>query len=116
MNISQLKKVEAEIREDKFADVDSALRRIGVPGLTFAQEERASRGALAYPAENVRHLILTVVVDDAGARNVVESIRDSAWAGSWADGRIAVTTLDGVLDIGSGLSDHSELAVPSLGV
>ena len=106
-----MKKIEAEVRKERFPEVDSALKRIGVPGLTIAEEQRAGRGMWTYPLENVKHLLVTVVVDDDGVKKVVESIRDSASTGSWGDGRIAVTTVEGVYDIGSGRADHSELAL-----
>jgi len=107
--ISQLKKIEAEVRKERFPEVDFALKRIGVPGLTVAEEQRAGRGMWTYPLENVKHLLVTVVVDDDGVKKVVDSIRDSASTGSWGDGRIAVIPLEGVFDIGSGRADHSEL-------
>lgn len=111
--LSQLKKVEAEVRRERFEDVDFALQRIGVPGLTVAQEERASRGMWGYPLEKIRHLLLTVVVDDGDVARVVDSIRGSASTKSWGDGRISVSTIEGALDIGSGLSDRCELAAPT---
>jgi len=110
--ISQLKKVEAEVRKERFPEVDFALKRIGVPGLTVVEEQRAGRGMWSYPLENVKHLILTVVVDDDGVRKVVESIRGSASTRSWGDGRIAVSTIEDVFDIGSGRPDTSSLHGP----
>jgi nitrogen regulatory protein P-II 1 len=107
--ISQLKKVEAEVRKERFPEVDFALKRIGVPGLTVAEEQRAGRGMWSYPLENVKHLILTVVVNDDEVRKVVESIRGSASTRSWGDGRIAVSTVEDVFDIGSGRPDTSRL-------
>ena len=107
-----MKKIEAEVRKERFPEVDFALKKIGVPGLTVAEEQRAGRGLWSYPMESVKHLILTVVVDDDGARRVVESIRENARTGSWGDGRIAVTTIEDALDIGSGTTDTNELAVP----
>ncbi len=115
-SISQLKKVEAEVRKERFPEVDSALKRIGVPGLTVAEEQRAGRGMWSYPLENVKHLLVTVVVDDGGVEKVVESIRASASTSSWGDGRISVSTVDDAFDIGSGRVDRNELAVPSMGV
>ncbi|HYW81928.1 MAG TPA: P-II family nitrogen regulator [Spirochaetia bacterium] len=112
--VSQLKKVEAEVRKERFPEVDFALKRIGVPGLTVAEEQRAGRGLWSYPMENVKHLILTVVVDDDGVRKVVESIRGSAHTGSWGDGRIAVSTIEDAFDIGSGRTDRNELTMPAL--
>ena len=109
-----MKKVEAEVRKERFPEVDLALKRIGVPGLTVAEEQRAGRGMWAYPMESVKHLILTVVVDDDGVRKVVESIRGSAHTGSWGDGRIAVSTIEDAFDIGSGRTDRNELTIPAL--
>jgi nitrogen regulatory protein P-II 1 len=111
-----LKKVEAEVRKDRFNDVDFALKRIGVSGLTFVEEQRAGRGIWSYPLENVKHLILTVVVDDDGVRKVVESIRGSASTSSWGDGRISVSTIDDAFDIGSGRHDRSSLEASALNV
>jgi len=109
-----MKKVEAQVRKERFQDVDFALKRIGVSGLTVAEEQTAGRGLWSYPIENSKHLILTVVVDDDGVKKVVESIRASASTKSWGDGRIAVTSIDGAFDIGSGRLDQSELSAPLL--
>jgi nitrogen regulatory protein P-II 1 len=109
-----LKKVEAEVRKERFPEVDFALKKIGVPGLTITDEPRAGRGMWSYPLESVKHLLLTVVVDDGGVEKVVESIRGSASTSSHGDGRIAVSTVEDVFDISSGRADPSELAVPSL--
>lgn len=109
-----MKKVEAQVRKEMFPEVDFALKRIGVPGLTVAEEQNAGRGLWSYPIENAKHVILTVVVDDDGVKEVVESIRAYASTRSWGDGRIAVTSIEGAFDIGSGRLDQSELAAPSL--
>jgi nitrogen regulatory protein P-II 1 len=113
--VNQLKKVEAEIRKEKFPDVDSALRRIGVPGLTFVEEHRGGRGMWpSYLVENIPHVLLTVVVDDLSVTKVVESIQESSSTRSCGDGRIVVSELDDVFDIGSGTMDRSELAASSV--
>lgn len=109
-----MKKVEAEVRKERFADVDFALKRIGVPGLTIAEEQSAGRGFFTYPLESVKRLLLTVVVDDDGVKEVVDSIRESASTMSWGDGRIVVSKIEEVLDIGSGRSDHAELTLSPL--
>ena len=107
-----MKKIEAHVPRDKLCEVDSALRRIGVPGLTFAEEDTMVRGMWSYPMDKVKHVTLTVVVDDGGAGQVVQSIMDSGSTSSWPDGRISVTSLEGVYDIGSGSIDRSELVLP----
>jgi len=109
-----LKKVEAEVRKERFAEVDFALKKIGVPGLTVVEEQRAGRGIWSYPIENAKRVLLTVVVDDSGVKRVVDSIRESASTMSWGDGRIVISSVDDVLDIGSMRSDGSELYIPSL--
>jgi len=111
---SQLKKVEAEVRKERFPEVDFALKKIGVSGLTVAEEQRAGRGLWSYPLENVKHLLVTVVVDDEGAKKVVESIRESASTRSWRDGRIAVSSIDQVFDIGSRRSDRSAFRLSAI--
>jgi nitrogen regulatory protein P-II 1 len=114
LSISQLKKVEAEVRKERFPEVDFALKKIGVPGLTVVEERRAGRGTWSYPLENIHHLLLTVVVDDVGVRKVVESIQQSGSTRSWGDGRIVVSSVEDVFDIGSGRLDRSELTAPAL--
>jgi nitrogen regulatory protein P-II 1 len=110
-----MKKVEAEVRKERFPEVDFALKKIGVPGLTVAEEQRAGRGLWTYPLENVKHLLLTVVVEDDAVRKVVESIRESASTRSWGDGKIAVSTIEEAFDIGSGRSEDSELKLSAFG-
>jgi len=78
------------------------------------EEQRADRGMWSYPVENVKRVLLTVVVDDSGVRRVIESIRASASTTSWGDGRIVVSSVDDVLDIGSKSCDGSELTLPSM--
>lgn len=112
--VSQLKKVQAEVRKERFQDVDHALRRIGVPGLTIAEERCAGRGMWSYPIENIPHVLLTVVVDDFAVKKVVESIYESGSTRSGGDGRIVVSAVEEVFDIGSGRLDGSELAAPTL--
>jgi len=114
LSVSHLKKVEAEVRKERFPDVDLALKRIGVAGLTFVEERSAGRGMWSYPLENIRHVLLTVVVDDVGVRKVVESIQECSSTRSWGDGKIVVSAVDDVLDIGSGRLDGSELTAPTL--
>ena len=114
-----MKKIEAAIRKDKFPEVDIALRRIGVGGLTVAEERTRVQvlaadsrfwGAWSYPVDFVPHVVLTVVVDDNGARRVVDSIVESASSRSVGDGKITVTQVEDVIDIGSREADRSALA------
>lgn len=116
LNISRMKKVEAQVRKERFADIDGALKQIGISGLTVAEEERASRGVWCYPLEKIPHVLLTVFVEDSGVGRVVDSICDSASTRSWGDGRIVVSSVDSAWDIGSGMPEQSELTVPVVGL
>lgn len=118
-----MKKVEATIRKDTFPEVDIALRRIGVGGLTMAEERTRSQmlaadsrswGAWSYPTDLVPRVVLTVVVDDDGVKRVVDSIVRSSSTKSVGDGKIVVTQLEGVFDIGTRKVDRSVLAVSTL--
>ena len=109
-----MKKVVAELRTERIPDVDLALANIGVTGMTVAEESVAGRGMWTYPAENVRHVILTIVVNDGGVAKVVESIQRSATTGSWGDGKISVSRIECAYDISSGLPETGELETPLL--
>ena len=109
-----MKKVEAEVRKERFADVDFALKRIGVPGLTVAEEQRACRGMWSYPLEHIAHVILTVVVNDESLAKVVESIQENASTRSSGDGRIVVSQIEDAFDIGTRMPDRAELMMPTL--
>ncbi len=118
-----MKKIEAMIRKDKFPEVDIALRSIGVGGLTIAEErtpaqalasDSRSWGVWSYPADLVPHVVLTVVVADDGAKRVVDTIVRSSSTKSVGDGRIVVSQIEQVFDIGTRKADCSVLAVPAL--
>lgn len=110
-----MKKVVAQVRKERLAQVDLALRRVGVSGLTIAEEQRAGRGIWTYPVENTRHMILSVVVNDGDAGTVVSSIRESALTGSIGDGRITVGPVEAAYDIATGMPETCELESPVLG-
>ncbi len=110
-----MKKVQAEVRKERFPEVDAALKVIGVPGVTVVDEPRAGRGMWDYPNGCVKRVLLTVVVDDRSVRRVVESICGSGSTRSWGDGRVSVSPVENVLDIGSGNCDRSEMAAPLIG-
>ena len=118
-----MKKIEATIRKDRFPEVDIALRRIGVGGLTIAEERTPAQvlaansrswGVWSYPTDLIPHVILTVVVDDDGAKRVVDSIVRTSSTKSVGDGKIVVSQLENVLDIGTRKADPGALAISTL--
>jgi nitrogen regulatory protein P-II 1 len=118
-----MKKIEASIRKDKFHEVDMALRRVGVGGITIAEERTPAQvlaadfrswGVWSYPIDLIPHVILTVVCDDDGAKRVVDSIVKSSSTKSIGDGKIVVSELENVLDIATRKADRSALALSTL--
>ncbi len=115
-----MKKIEAIIRREKFPEVDAALKRLGVAGLTV--EEVAGRGrarhtttVLAkgrwnYEEEYIKHLKLEILVQDSNAQGVIDAIMTNASTQSIGDGKIFVSSVDEVLDIGSKAVDEKAVA------
>ena len=114
-----MKKIEAIIRREKFPAVDAALKQLGVGGLTV--EEVAGRGrarqtttVLAkgrwnYEEEYIKHLKLEILVQDSSAQSVIDAIMRNASTESVGDGKIFVSSVDEVLDIGSKAVDEKAI-------
>jgi nitrogen regulatory protein PII len=115
-----MKKIEAIIRREKFPAVDAELKKLGVGGLTV--EEVAGRGrsretmtVLAkgkwtYEEEYIKRLKLEILVKDGDAQGVIDAIMAVASTGSMGDGKIFVSSVDEVLDIGSKAVDEKAVA------
>jgi nitrogen regulatory protein P-II 1 len=119
-----MKKIEAIIRKEKFPAVDAALKQLGVGGLTV--EEVAGRGrarhtttVLAkgrwnYEEEYIKRLKLEILVQDSNAKGVIDAIMANASTGSVGDGKIFVSTVDEVMDIGSKATDERAVAFATI--
>jgi nitrogen regulatory protein P-II 1 len=115
-----MKKIEAVIRKEKFPAVDSALKQLGVGGLTVEDvvgrgrtketETIMARGRWTVEEEFIKRLKLEILVDDSQAQRVVESILANASTGQAGDGKIFVTTVDEVLDIGTKAANEEAVA------
>lgn len=119
-----MKKIEAVIRREKFPEVDAALKMLGVGGLTV--EEVAGRGRARhtttilakgrwnYEEEYIKHLKLEILVQDSNAQRVIDAIMSHATTGSVGDGKIFISTVDEVLDIGSKAVDEKAVAFAAI--
>jgi nitrogen regulatory protein P-II 1 len=106
-----LKKIEAIVRRERFEQVDAALKSIGVNGLTMEDVRGRgrtrmvttiySRGVMTKEDEYIRHYKLEIIVNDNEANKVINAIMSSASTGGVGDGKIFVTSVDDVVDIGS---------------
>jgi nitrogen regulatory protein P-II 1 len=112
-----VKKVEAVIKPFKLDEVKSALSQVGVQGLTVSEvrgfgrqkgHKEQYRGA-EYTVDLVPKVKIEVVVGDNAVAAVVEAITRAARTGEIGDGKIFVSSLEGVIRIRTG--EKGEAAV-----
>jgi nitrogen regulatory protein P-II 1 len=105
-----MKLITAVIKPFKLDDVKDALKAIGIAGLTVSEvrgfgrqggHTETYRGA-EYQIDFVPKVSLSVVVDDAQADQVVETITSAAATGKIGDGKIWVTPVDRLVRIRTG--------------
>jgi nitrogen regulatory protein PII len=112
-----MKKIEAIIKPFKLEEVKDALTELGVFGMTVSEvrgfgrqkgHKEAYRGT-EYTIEFVPKTKIEVVVSDALADKVVETVIRIAKTGSIGDGKIFVSNLEGVVRIRTGESGDRAL-------
>lgn len=105
-----MKKIEAVIRHYKLEEVKNALTQAGVHGMTVNEvrgfgrqrgHKETYRGA-EYTVDFLPKVKLEVVVDDADATKVIQTISTNARTGQIGDGKIFVTNLADVIRIRTG--------------
>jgi nitrogen regulatory protein P-II 1 len=105
-----MKKVEAYIRTFKLKEVQEAVSKAGITGLTVTEvrgfgrqkgHTEMHRGA-EYVIEFLPKLRIEIVLEDWKASQVVEAIKRSARTGKIGDGKISVLPVDEVLRIRTG--------------
>ena len=107
-----MKKVEAIIKPFKLDEVKEALQDVGVQGLTVSEVKgfgrqkghtELYRGA-EYVVDFLPKIKLEVVVNDADAAKVVETIQNAAKTGRIGDGKIFLSQIENVIRIRTGES------------
>ena len=107
-----MKKVEAIIKPFKLDEVKEALQDVGVQGMTVSEVKgfgrqkghtELYRGA-EYVVDFLPKIKLEVVVEDADATKVVETIQKAAMTGRIGDGKIFVSGIENVIRIRTGES------------
>jgi nitrogen regulatory protein P-II 1 len=105
-----MKKIEAVIKPFKLDDIKDALQEIGVQGLTIVEAKgfgrqkghtELYRGA-EYVVDFLPKLLLTVIVTDDMAEQVIEIIINTARTGRIGDGKIFVSDIEKVIRIRTG--------------
>jgi nitrogen regulatory protein P-II 1 len=112
-----MKKIEAVIRHFKLEEVKDALTRAGVHGMTVSEvrgfgrqkgHKEQYRGA-EYTVDFLPKVKMEVVVDDADAKKVIDTILQTARTGQIGDGKIFVTNLDEAIRIRTGETGSESL-------
>ncbi len=106
-----MKRIEALIPSDRLREVREAVKNSGASGLfiTSGKGQGAgdrpmvggSRGTGRHTAEYNSIESVVTVVDDSIADKVIDAIVDAASSGNKGDGKVFVTNVDNVVDIGS---------------
>jgi len=103
-------KIEAIVKPFRLADIQEALIRHDIQGMTVTEVKgfgrqkghvELYRGA-EYRVDFVPKLLLTIVVDDGKVGEVVEAIRESAFTGKIGDGKIFLSKVEDALRIRTG--------------
>jgi nitrogen regulatory protein P-II 1 len=112
-----MKKIEAVIRHFKLEEVKDALTKAGIHGMTVSEvrgfgrqkgHKEQYRGA-EYTVDFLPKVKMEVVVDDADARKVIDTILQTARTGQIGDGKIFVTNLEEAIRIRTGETGSESL-------
>ncbi|MEY3172755.1 MAG: P-II family nitrogen regulator [Planctomycetaceae bacterium] len=105
-----MKKLEAVIRHYKLEDVKTKLTSIGVQGMTVSEvrgfgrqrgHKETYRGA-EYTVDFMPKVKMEVVVNDNEVETAIAAICDAARTGQIGDGKIFISSLEGVVRIRTG--------------
>jgi nitrogen regulatory protein P-II 1 len=112
-----MKKVEAIIKPFKLDDVREALSSVGVSGITMTEvrgfgrqkgHKELYRGA-EYNVDFLPKVKIEMVIPDALAERVVETIQTYAKTGKIGDGKIFVFEVEQVIRIRTGETDEEAI-------
>lgn len=105
-----MKKIECIIRPAKLDDVNDALSKFGIQGMTVTQvmgcglqrgRKEVYRGT-AYDIHLLPKIKIEVVVPDPWVDDLVKIIREKAYSGEVGDGKIFVSPIDNAIRIRTG--------------
>lgn len=112
-----MKLIEAVVRPHKLQDVKSALADIGVVGMTVTDVRGCGRQkghveryrGSEYTVDLLSKVKIEVVVGDAQANEVIDTIADAARTGEIGDGKIFVRPVEQVIRVRTGDRDEDAL-------
>lgn len=112
-----MKRVEAVIKPFKLEDVQEALTKVGISGMTvsdvkgYGRQQGHSelyRGA-EYVVDFLPKIKLDLVVNGEDVDNVVEIITNAAKTGKIGDGKIFVSSIEKIIRIRTGEEDEEAI-------
>jgi nitrogen regulatory protein P-II 1 len=111
--------VEAIVRVEKVADIDKALRILGVSGVTMTEARGRGRdklivtsyvrGKWTFSTDVIHRVVMSVVVDEGDVQKVVDAIVAAGSTMSVGDGKIFVHPIERAIDISTGEDDDHSL-------
>ncbi|MBC7345344.1 MAG: P-II family nitrogen regulator [Clostridia bacterium] len=107
-----MKKIEAIVREEKFAEVHEALEAGGYPGMTVTHVEGHGRQrgrveqfrGCEYKIDLLPKVKIEIIVKDGDAAKIVDLIRQAALTGEVGDGKIFVLPVETAIRVRTGES------------
>lgn len=106
-----MKRIEAIIPMSKMTDAFSALKELKIGGLTYYDSKgrgenppaavQSGRGTSLYTPEFNANLTVFTVVDDSLVEQVVNKILTSSSTGLAGEGKIFISDVDEIIDIGT---------------
>jgi nitrogen regulatory protein P-II 1 len=110
-----MKRIEAIIPQSKMSDAFSALKELNIGGFTYYDSKgrglnppaavHSGRGTSLYTPEFNPNLTIFTIVDDAIVEQVVNKILASTSTGLAGEGKIFISEIDQIIDIGTKSKD-----------
>ncbi len=105
-----MKKIDAVIREEQLPIVLAALGELGYPGITITPVKGHGRQkgikqqyrGREFTVDFLPKIKIELIVADAAASKIVDSISENARTGAVGDGKIWVTTIDSLTRVRTG--------------
>ena len=100
-----MKKIEAIVRKEKFADVCKALEKSGIGGLTVTEAK-----GFGHHRNGLKEKVkIEIYADEFQVDKIIETIRKHARTGTTGDGKIVVLELHNIYRIRTGESGASAI-------
>lgn len=106
-----MKRIEAIIPQSKMSDAFSALKELDIGGITYYDSKgrgenppaavHSGRGTSVYTPEFNPNLTIFTVVDDSLVEQVINKILASTSTGLAGEGKIFISDVNEIIDIGS---------------